>query len=219
MKTKLSLTLIGLLAATVPAAPAMADSGFYLLGSAGLTDTGGRKSQADTTITNLGVTAFTSQADEKDKGYKFQAGYRLTPHFAIEGGYMDLGRYTYNAVATVPVATRNGKGTIDAWNIDVIGSLPLTDQFSLLGKLGVAAHQLKFHCDGTGIPCANPDRKARGSSLHYGVGVQWALTQNWFVRGEYEVIRDVGDVFNFNGTTGTSEADLKMGSIGVGYRF
>lgn len=219
MKIKSSLTLVGLLAATLPAMPAMADGGFYVYGAAGLTDTAGRKGQVDTTITNLGVTAFTSQADEKDQGYKLQVGYRLTPHFAIEGGYMDLGRYTYDAVATVPAATRTGSGTIDAWNIGVVGNLPLNDRFSLFGRLGVAAHRLKFHCDGTGIPCTNPDRTARGNSLHYGAGLQWALTRNLFVRGEYEVIRDIGDAFNFTGTTGTSEADLKMGSIGLGYRF
>lgn len=213
----LSLATAALFGAAAPAFAA--DNGFYVYGSAGLTDTGGRKSQADATIVNAGVTTFTSSADEKDRGYKAQLGYRFNRYFAVEGGYMDLGRYTYHAVATVPVATRDGKGPMDGWNLLAVGSLPLNDQFSLIGKLGVAAQRMKFHCEGTGIACTNPERSANGTSLQYGAGVEWAFTPNWFVRGEYEVVQKIGESFNANGTTGTSRADLKMGSVGVGYKF
>lgn len=196
-----------------------AENGWYAYGAAGWADTKGRKAQVDTTITNLGVTAFTSQADETDTGYKLQFGYRFNRNFAVEGGYMDLGRYSYDAVATVPVATRTGSGDIDAWNLTAVGSLPLTERLAVIGKLGAAAHNLKFHCAGTGIACVNPDRKASGTSLHYGVGVEWAFSPNWFARGEYEVVQKVGDAFNSTGTSGTSREDVKLGSIGIGYRF
>ena len=213
-----SFAFAAALATTLPAAAA--DNSFYVLGSAGLTDTGGRKAQADATIVNAGMTSFTSSADEKDHGYKAQFGYRFNRNFAVEGGYMDLGRYTYHADGTAPItATRDGKGPMDALNVVVVGSLPLTEQFSLIGKLGVAAQRMRFHCEGTGIACSNPDRTSHGTSLQYGAGVEWAFTPNWFVRGEYEVVQKIGDSFNANGTTGTSRADLKMGSVGVGYRF
>lgn len=219
MNHRIPLALLTLAASGLAPSISVADSGLYLVASYGLTDTSGRKSQADTTISNLGVTAFTSTADEKDNGYKLQVGYRFNPYVAVEGGYMDLGRYTYHAVATVPAATRDGKGTIDAWNIDVVGRLPVGGQVSLLGKVGAARHQLKFHCDGTGIACVNPDREAKGTSLHYGIGAEWAFSPSWFARGEYEVVQKIGDSFNTNGTSGTSREDLKMGSVGVGYRF
>lgn len=216
-RISVALASVALLCAAAPAFSA--DNGFYAYGSAGWTDSKGRKAQSDTAIVNLGVTAFTSQADETDTGYKLQLGYRFNRHFAIEGGYMDLGRYTYDAVATVPVATRTGSVDIDAWNLTAVGSLPLTERFAVIGKLGAAAHRLKFHCAGTGIACVNPDRKASGTSLHYGLGVEWTFSPNWFVRGEYEVVRKVGDAFDFNGTNGTSRADVKMTGVGIGYRF
>lgn len=217
MKHTLAAVVLSLSAAQGALA---ADTGLYLYGSAGWTDTAGRKAQADTTITNLGITAFTSSADEKDKGYKLQAGYRFNRYLGIEGGYADLGKYTYNAASTAPVvATRAGKGTIDAWTLAAVGSLPVGQSLALIGKLGVASYKLKFRCDGTGIACTNPDRRDRDTTPYYGVGLEWAFAPAWFLRGEYEVVQKVGESFNAAGTTGTSRADLKMGSIGVGYRF
>lgn len=94
------------------------------------------------------------------------------------------GRRRINRRIAVPAATRTGSGDIDAWNLTAVGSLPLTERFAVIGKLGAAAHRLKFHCAGTGIACVNPDRKASGTSLHYGVGVEWTFASNGFVRGE-----------------------------------
>ena len=133
----------------------------YVLGSAGLTDTGGRKAQADATIVNAGGRVH-HRRPIKDRGYKAQIGYRFNRNFAVEGGYMDLGRYTYHADGTAPItATRDGKGPMDALNVVAVGSLPLTEQFSPIGKLGVAAQRMRFHCEGTGIACSNPDRTSR----------------------------------------------------------
>lgn len=42
---------------------------------------------------------------------------------------------------------------------------------------------------------------------------------SWFVRAECEVFEKIGDLFNSNGTQGTTRADVKMRSVGVGYRF
>jgi OOP family OmpA-OmpF porin len=219
-KPTLALSLATLAVATALPINAQAEGNWYVLGAAGATSTSGRKAQTDTTISNLGITAFTSQGDEDDQGHKLQLGYRFNPYLAVEGGYMDLGRFTYSARSSAPlVATRDGSLKMNAWNLDVVGSYPLGSQFSVFGKLGVAAHRAKFHCEGTGIACSNPSRKASGTSLHYGVGVEWAFSPNWFARAEYEVVKKVGDPFNATGTTGTSRADVKLGSIGIGYRF
>jgi len=222
MKLQPTFALSLAILATATALPinAQAADDWYVLGAIGVTNTTGRKAQADATISNLGITAFTSQADEKDQGHKLQLGYRFNPKLALEGGYMDLGRFTYSAVSSAPlVATRDGNLKMNAWNLDVVGSYPLGSQFSVFGKLGAVAHRAKFECQGTGVACQNPSRKATGTSLHYGLGLEWAFNTNWFARAEYEVVKKVGDSFNANGTTGTSQADVKMGSVGIGYRF
>ena len=109
MKRTLPLIALALAAVSPAASAAETDSGLYVIAATGPTDTGGRKSQADATIRNLGVTTFQSSADEKDIGYKLQLGYRINRHIAIEGGYMDLGCYTYAAAATVPAAMCDAK--------------------------------------------------------------------------------------------------------------
>ena len=217
-KPTLALSLATLAFATALPINAQAEGNWYVLGATGATNTSGRKAQSDAVVSVLGVVPFTSQGDEDDQGHKLQLGYRFNPYLAVEGGYLDLGRFTYSANMPT-VATRDGSLKMNAWNLDVVGSYPLGSQFSVFGKLGVAAHRAKFHCEGTGIACSNPSRKASGTSLHYGVGVEWAFSPNWFARAEYEVVKKVGDPFNATGTTGTSRADVKLGSIGIGYRF
>lgn len=202
------------------AVPALAaDSGFYGIGAVGVSETS-RKAQADTSIANLGITAFSSTYDGRDTTYKLQGGYRFNRHVAIEGGYANLGKYTYDAASTAPlVATRHGVGKIDGWNLGVVGSLPLGAQFAVLGKLGVVGYKIDFHCDGTGIACANPNRKDSGTALTYGLGADWNFSGNWFARAEYDVARKVGTRFDFDGSNGTSQADVRTASVGVGYRF
>ncbi|GAB3190893.1 outer membrane beta-barrel protein [Hydrogenophaga aquatica] len=218
LKPTLALGLATLAVATYLPINAQAESNWYLLGATGVTNTSGRTAQSDAAVSTLGAVAFTSQGDEADRGHKLQLGYRFSPSLVVEGGYMDLGRFTYSADMPT-VATRAGNLKMNAWNLNMIGTYPLGSQLSLFGKLGIAAHRTKFHCEGTGIACVNPSRKASGTSLHYGVGVEWAFSPNWFARAEYEVVRKVGDAFNAGGTTGTSQADVKLGSIGIGYRF
>lgn len=217
MKIAVKLAIAVLLS---PSAAALGnEAGFYVYGSAGQAQSD-RKAQADATITGAGITAFTSEADETDTGYKLQAGYRFNPYIAVEGGYASLGKYTYRAEATAPVtATRDGNIEIDGWNLGIVPRLPLSPNFALFAKAGVLDYELTFRCSGTGVPCTNPDRSDSGRPVYYGAGLEWKLAAHWLLRAEYEVFKDIGEAFNTDGTTGTSKADVTMTSLGIGYRF
>ncbi len=196
-----------------------ADTGFYGYASAGSAETS-RKSESDTALINSGVTAFTSSQDKRDTGYKLQVGYQFNRYLAIEGGYVNLGKFRYQAASTAPVvATRDASIKIDGWNIGAIGSLPVTNSLTGFAKAGMFSYKLSFSCSGTGSSCTNPDRSANGAPLYYGLGLDWNFTQSWFARAEYEVFTDVGDSLNLTGTTGTTKADVRMMSVGVGYKF
>lgn len=213
----MKLRVIAMTLACISGMASAADNGFYAYGSAGWTESS-RKSEGDAVVSNL-VTAYTSTADEKDTGYKLQAGYRFNRYIALEGGYVDLGKYNYKAASTAPVATRDVTVKADGWTLGAVGSLSVTDSLALIGKAGLVAYEMKHHCNGTGIPCSNPDRSKNDTSLYYGVGADWNFSGNWFARAEYEIFQDIGNSLNSTGTTGTSKADIRMGSIGVGYRF
>lgn len=205
--------------ATACLAAHAADPGVYVYGAYGQAKSE-RKDQADAATRGAGASAFTSRGDESDSAHKLQLGYHFNPYAAIEGGYVNLGKYTYDATITAPLsATRTGDVSIDGWNLGLKLGVPVGEHFSVVATVGVFSYSLDFKCKGTGVPCVNPSRTESGTPLYYGVGVEWTPGGRWLVRAEYEVFTDVGERFNGNGTTGTTQADVKLGSVGVGYRF
>jgi opacity protein-like surface antigen len=83
----------------------------------------------------------------------------------------------------------------NTWALAAVGTLPLTKDFSVFGKLGV--HNWKkttntfVHADHPSDP-TQPGPFIRTSSIergydpYYGVGVSYALMDGLIVRGEYE---------------------------------
>lgn len=211
--------LLGLAAGIYTGIVQAADTGLYGYISVGHAESD-RKDQADTALHNSGIIAMTSSADDTDTGYKLQLGYQLNRNFAVEGGYVKFGKYNYKAASTAPVvATRDVDNDIDGWNIGLVGRLSLSEQFAAFGKLGAVYSETDYTCRGTGIACTNPNRTAKETTAYYGLGLDWNFSRNWFARAEYEVFADVGESLNSNGVTGTTRADVKMGSVGIGYKF
>lgn len=220
MKRSIQSAIVLGLSATLAGPVAHADeTGYYGYLATGRTKSD-RKAEIDSSIINAGINAatLTSSADDTDTGWKFQAGYRFNRHFAVEGGYADLGKFTYDASATLP-ATRHSESKVRGWNIDAVGYLPITDTVVGFAKLGAFIYDIDTSCSGTGVPCSNPNRSANRTGTRYGLGVDWTFSRAWFARAEYEVYSRVGESLNATGTTGTTRADVKMGSIGIGYRF
>lgn len=218
MKNNQPAFVLAALIAGLSASVQAADTGFYGYLSAGQSQSD-RKAEADRALTGAGATAFTSSIDDTDTAYKIQAGYRFNKNLAIEGGYAKLGEVAYSATITAPVADA-GVVTLDmdGWNLDIVGRLPFNDSFTGFAKIGAFAYNLDYQCTRT-VSCGIASRSASGTSLHYGLGVDYAFAGNWFARAEYEVFAEVGDSMSANGTTGTSQEDVRLGSVGIGYRF
>lgn len=222
MKSKQTALVLATLIAGFSASAHAADSGFYGYASLGQSQSD-RKAESDRALTGAGATAFTSSMDDTGTAWKIQAGYRFNKNLAIEGGYAKLGEMSYRATITAPSAAAGVvKVDTDGWNLDLVGRLPFSDSLSGFAKLGAFAYELDYQCSiisGTYSCGTAASRSASGTSFHYGLGLDYAFAGNWFARAEYEVIADVGDPLNATGTTGTSQEDVRMGSVGVGYRF
>lgn len=218
MKSTQIAFILATLVAGFAASAQAADTGFYGSVSLGQSQSD-RKDEADRTLTGAGATAFTSSMDDTDSAWKIQAGYRFSKNLAIEGGYANLGEFAYRAAITAPV-TETGVVTldIDGWNLDVVGRLPFNPSLTGFAKVGAFFYNLDYQCTGT-VYCGTPSRSASGTSLHYGLGVDYSFSSNWFARAEYEVFAKVGDAMSADGTTGTTREDVKLGSLGIGYRF
>ncbi len=128
--------------------------------------------------------------DRSATGGKIYGGYSFNPNFSLEGGYADLGD------ANSAAGTTSGDGIY----VDAVGTIPLSESFSAIGRVGV------FNGKSTDLTGASD----RGTSYKYGLGVQYDFTRQVGLRGEWERYRfkSFGD-----------HVDRDMLSVGVNYRF
>jgi len=128
--------------------------------------------------------------DRSNAGLKLYGGYAVNPNFSVEAGVARLGK--------VRSATGDVKG--GGLFVDAVGIVPLSNNFSLLGRVGVFNGRLDSTLVGDD----------RGSNVKFGAGVQYAIDKNLSVRGEWERYR-------FDALGIKPNADLY--SVGLNYRF
>ena len=135
----------------------------------------------------LGAAVGASKTDTNENSWKLYGGFQFNPIWGLELGYTDLGRY---------------RGSdIESWSMAGTGALPLSDRWSLLGKLGAASNRPSF----------------AGASNHtgllVGVGVGYSMAKNLGLRLEYE---DFGKLSNVG--TGNNSRGSNLG-LGLKYAF
>jgi OmpA-OmpF porin, OOP family len=91
-------------------------------------------------------------------------GFKFNDNIAVEGGIQNLGSYS----------VAGEKVSASAYNISVLGSLPIDPKISIYGRLGYGT--LTAAAKG-----ANEDT----NSVLYGVGARYHFSQNLVIRGEY----------------------------------
>jgi OOP family OmpA-OmpF porin len=101
-----------------------------------------------------------SDTDTQENSWKVYGGYQFTPTWGLELGYTDLGNYR--------------GAEVESWSLAGTATLPLNQNWSLLGKLGFARNNAE-----------TPSASQKSSTLA-GVGVGYALNQNLGLRLEYE---------------------------------
>jgi OOP family OmpA-OmpF porin len=206
------LGLVGFAAVSGQAALA-AESGWY--GGLSIGQSKGWISH-DRIATQVGVpvTGISFDDEDTDVGYKLLGGYKFNKHFAVEGGYFNLGQFGFTA-SYAPASSFTGSMKLQGVNLDALGILPLTEKFSAFGRLGVIYAEAKDTFTGTGagagVAASAPNPKKSDTNYKYGVGLQYDFTRALSMRGEWERYR-VNDAV---GNTG----DIDMVSVGLVYMF
>lgn len=158
-----------------------------------------------------GFTTTSLAEDDKDQGYKVFGGYQFSRHFALEGGVFDLGEFGF-AATTIPAGTFNGNIRLRGVNLDLVGTLPITENFSVIGRAGIQHAEARDRFSSTGqIRVIDPNPTKRDSNLKLGLGLQYAFSPSWVLRTEVERYRIDDAVGN--------KGDIDMVSIGLVYRF
>src|SRR5450759_496319 len=149
--------------------------------------------------------------DNRDTGYKLFGGYKINKNFALEGGYFDLGRFSFTAT-TVPPGTLNGTIRLKGLNLDAVGILPITEKFSAFGRVGVNYAEARDSFTGTGlVNVLDPNPSKREANYKFGAGLQYDFTQSLGMRLEAERYR-INDAVGNRG-------DIDLFSVGLVYRF
>jgi OOP family OmpA-OmpF porin len=166
--------------------------------------------------TGFAVDSGTSSLDDSDSGYGFFAGYRFTPHLAVEGGYLNLGSLKYRSRVT---GSAQGVPSDGAYNVDsetagialsAVGVWPLSYRWEVYGRAGVlfASNTFsEFYADDVIGPGRGESSENSIDALA-GIGTSLNFLEIYDLRLEYQRVLDAGDK-----TTG--EGDHDMISVGI----
>jgi OOP family OmpA-OmpF porin len=202
-------SLVAVLATAVMTSSARAaEPGFYLGASYLQTTQDLNKQFYDSFIfnnvinTDFTPTSFTSTLDDSFNGYGFYGGYRFNRHFALEGGYVNLGSFKYRGKAmglisnTIPSnAIYNYDGRMSGMSASAIGVWPLSYRWEVYGRGGAmftTSSNTRYYADASG-----PQRRPTGSEsdvdLLAGVGTSFNFFEIYDLHLEYLRVFDAGD--------------------------
>jgi OOP family OmpA-OmpF porin len=182
-----ALALSGLLAATQASAQA------FVGASIGQSD-------VDEDITAGLITS--GSVDSKDNAFKVFGGYMFNRHFGVEGAYVDLGEVSYSG-SFGSAAVNGGKVETTGFNVAALGSYPVTEAFSVFGKIGLFIWEAEASDTTGGVPFSE---KTDGTDISFGLGLNYQFTRNLGVRAEWERFK-------------LDEADADLISVGIVWKF
>ncbi len=213
MKTHINMALsTGLGLAVMTGSIALAEESGWNAGiNGGITRTTIDEERITSSLLTSGFTVTDFSDDDSDSGYKLFGGYQFNPYFAVEGGYFDLGSYGFTA-ETLPPGTLTGDIEVTGFNLDLVGLLPLTERFSLIGRAGANYAEASDTFSSTGlINVPNPNPTARETNIKFGVGAQWEFNDRISARLEAERYRIDDAVGN--------KGDIDLYSVNLLMRF
>ncbi len=173
----------------VTGAAQASDPGFYVAGSVG-------QASVDETIDS------TFSIDDEDTSFSLSAGYSFNDYFAVEGGYIDFGEVSDSF--SIAGVTGKVKAEADGWDLALVGSLPVSEKFSLTGRAGYLFWDADIKATATGLPSISDNED--GNDLFYGVGAEYRFTNQWSLTGGWDRY-ELDDV------------DFDNLHVGVRYRF
>jgi OOP family OmpA-OmpF porin len=145
------------------------------------------------TFANGGSGATGSLDGSSHTAWNVYGGYRFTDNFALEAGYIRAGSVKANVSGTVDGPEGfSGSGRVKVSGIGFwgVGILPLSDTFSVFGKLGAVRWHEQFHgmvdMDFSSPPPVEISINHYGTDFAYGAGANLMVWKNVGVRVEWQ---------------------------------
>lgn len=192
---------------------ALAQNAGHFYGGAGI---GQAQSKIDddrinAALIGAGASSTSITHDQHDASYKVFGGYQFNPYLGLEAGYFNLGEFGFKSTTT-PTGTLDGRIKLDGMNIDLVGTLPVNDQLSVIGRVGVHNARARDSFTTTGaISVSNPNPEVRETNYKAGFGFAYKFSQSMTLRGELERYR-VNDAVGNKG-------DIDVASLSLVFPF
>jgi opacity protein-like surface antigen len=190
----LSATVLAM-AALAAGASAQAQSRKYALNAPGASYVGVNVGKSDFSVGN-GNGLFSS--DNKDTAYGINAGSYINNNLGMELGFTDFGK----------INRAGGTTKAQGFNLSMVGRLPLSPQFNLLGKLGATYDRT----DVSASPLSGvASGKETGFGVSYGLGAEYAFNPKMSAVLQYDA-HDMKFV-------GTGNDRVSATTVGLRYKF
>jgi len=156
--------------------------------------------------------------DTNSLGVKLFGGYLFNQYFALEGGYFNLGELAFDD-KTNQGDVYKGTAAVQGLNVDVVGHVPVLDQFSLFGRLGINYAEVNKDFSYSGGTVSNPSGSLKDMNpdkwdvgYKVGLGAEYDFSPTFGVRGEWEL-------YHMEEQDSETGLDMHLFSVGVVYRF
>jgi OmpA-OmpF porin, OOP family len=176
---------------TLCAVPAFAQDDSYYYGGIGVGQARARidDKRIAETLAGSGLATTAIAHDERHSAYKVFGGYQFNRNFGVELGYFHLGSFGFHATTT-PAGTLDGDFRVQGANLGLVGTMPFTDNFSGLARIGVQYARTRAEINSTGaVTVTNPRPSDREANVKIGLGLQYAFSPGFMLRGEVERFR------------------------------
>ncbi len=135
---------------------------------------------------------------DKDDAYSIYGGSMLNNNFGLELGYIDMG----------DIGRGGGTTKAQGINLSLVGKLPLSQSFSLFGKVGTTYGRTSVSSvPGSGVTAGDED----GFGLSVGAGVSYDFSERWSA-----VLQWDRHDFKF---AGVGRENINATTLGLKYRF
>ncbi len=167
---------------------------------------------------NVGPLTYSGSADKTtDTGYKVFGGFNFTKNWGLELGYNDFGNgYTFRGdIGATPFSIGDGK--VDNVYLAATGTLPLSNDFALFAKAGVARNRVSIGPKCISSLCLTVGSTSRSQAM-YGLGASYAFTKSLGVQLEYEDYGKLsGDDFWGTGASGAVKVSAVAASMKLSF--
>ncbi|MEP6549303.1 MAG: OmpA family protein [Gammaproteobacteria bacterium] len=116
-------------------------------------------------------------------------GYQFNKYFGLEGGYFNLGKFSFTSV-TAPPGKLSGEIKLQGIDFNLVGLLPLTPRLSLFALAGPQFSEAKYVAHGSGaVVLSDPETRERKLGYDFGGGMQFEFSRHFLARAEAQRFR------------------------------